>query len=323
MISSLDRLPLHPLPPWSCEKIQTRPGSGRRGSRRASWAKVPSTPAGKGVASSQASRLLEPELIASRLTLSFWVVCSLIFLLCLCPRATRAQFDSLISPRQAAQAQSAPELDEYIDLLEASSAREKVRLVEAFAQHYPKSELLGIAYQYQMEAYRELNDYDGVVQSGERALKLHPDNLNTLLTLANVLPNRISTGALDDPGLAQAEQYARLVFEGINRIKLPRSVSPQRWEKLRLEMEASAHEALGQVATKRGNLQEAIAEFEKAVQQNPTPRGSQFYRLGVAYMLTRRYDPASEALNRAAELGPEEIRKMANAVVRKLRAESH
>ena len=287
MISSLDRLPLHPLPPWSCEKIQTRPGSGRRGSRRASWAKVPSTPAGKGVASSQASRLLEPELIASRLT------------------------------------QSAPELDEYIDLLEASSAREKVRLVEAFAQHYPKSELLGIAYQYQMEAYRELNDYDGVVQSGERALKLHPDNLNTLLTLANVLPNRISTGALDDPRLAQAEQYARLVFEGINRIKLPRSVSPQRWEKLRLEMEASAHEALGQVATKRGNLQEAIAEFEKAVQQNPTPRGSQFYRLGVAYMLTRRYDPASEALNRAAELGPEEIRKMANAVVRKLRAESH
>ena len=67
-----------------------------------------------------------------------------------------------------------------------------------------------------------------------------------------------------------------------------RSVSPQRWQELRLEMEASAHEALGHVATKRGKLQEAILEFERAVQQNPVPQGSQFYRLGVAYMLAQK-----------------------------------
>jgi tetratricopeptide (TPR) repeat protein len=196
-------------------------------------------------------------------------------------------------------------------------------MVETFAQRYPNSELLGIAYQYQMLAFRELDDYDGVIESGEKALKLQPDNLNTLLNLANVLPNRVLTGALDDRRLAQAEEYARRVFEGIKRMKLPRSVSPQRWDELRLEMEASAHETLGQVAAKRGNLQEAISEFEKAVQLNPTPQGNQFYRLGVAYMLTRRYEPASEALNRAAELGPEEIRKMANAAIQKLRAERH
>src|SRR2546425_2401551 len=183
--------------------------------------------------------------------------CSLAVLLCLSCMlpVAQAQFELLVGPRQAPQAHSGQELDDYLEILEAPTDRERVRLVEAFAQHHPDSELLGIGYQYQMLAYRGLNDYDGVVQSGERALKLHPDNLNTLLILANVLPNRISTGALDDPRLAQAEQYARLVFEGINRIKLPRSVSPQRWEKLRLEMEASAHEALGQVATKRGNLQ--------------------------------------------------------------------
>jgi hypothetical protein len=41
--------------------------------------------------------------------------------------------------------------------------------------------------------------------------------------------------------LAQAEECALRVFEGIERLKLPRSVSPQRWQTLRKEMEASAH----------------------------------------------------------------------------------
>jgi len=249
--------------------------------------------------------------------------CFLAALLCLsCALpAARAQFDLLVGPRQAPQAHSAQELDDYLGILEVPSDRERVQLVEAFAQHHPNSELLGIAYQYQMLAYRGLNDYDGVAQSGEKALKLHPDNLNTLVILANTLPNRVATGTVDDPRLAQAEQYARRVFEGIERMKLPRSVSPQRWQELRLEMEASAHEALGHVATKRGKLQEAILEFERAVQQNPVPQGSQFYRLGVAYMLAQKNDSAREALSRAAELGPEGIRKMTDAMLQKLKAE--
>ena len=195
--------------------------------------------------------------------------------------------------------------------------------METFAEHYLDSELLGIAYQHQMLAYRGLNDYEGVLRSGERALKFHPDNFNTLLTLANTLPNRASAGTPEDPRLAEAEQYVKLVFEGIERMKLPRSVSPQRWQELRLEMEASAHEALGYVATKRGKLREAISEFEKAVRQNPVPQGSQFYRLGVAHMLAQEYDSAREALNRAAELGPDEIQTMANTVMQKLKAEGH
>jgi tetratricopeptide (TPR) repeat protein len=247
---------------------------------------------------------------------------AILFLFCT-SRVSHAQFDPLVGPRQAPQANSAQELDDYLEILDSPSDRERVRAVETFAQHHPDSELLGIAYQYQMLAYRGLNDYDGVVQSGERALKLHPDNLNTLVVMATTLPNRVAPETVDDPRLAQAEQYARRVFEGISRMKLPRSVSPQRWQELRLEMEASAHEALGYVATKQGNLPGAILEFERAVQQNPSPQGSQFYRLGVAYMMAQKNDLAREALNRAVELGPDEIRKLAGAVLQKLSAGSH
>jgi tetratricopeptide (TPR) repeat protein len=230
-----------------------------------------------------------------------------------------AQFDELISPQQAPQARSQQELDDYIGILDADTAQERVRRIETFVGNYPESDLRGITYQHLMLAYRDMGDYERLIQSGEKALKVQPDNLNTLLVLADAIPNGIAgEGDRDRSRLAQAEEYARRVFEGIERVKLPRSVSPQRWQTLRKEMEASAHEALGHIATKRGQLRAAVAEFEKAVEQNPCPRGSQFYRLGVAYMLAGQDQAAAVALHRAEELGPEAIRKMASTAINRM-----
>ena len=171
-----------------------------------------------------------------------------------------------------------------------------------------------------MLAYQDMGDYQGLIESGEKALMIQPDNLNTLLTLADAIPNGVSgKGAGDSLRLAQAEQYARRIFDGIERIKLPRSMPRQRWQTLSREMEASAHEALGHIASKRGHRQEAVAEFEKAVGQNPSPRGRQFYRLGVAYMLAGSDQSAQAALHQAADLGPDEIRSMANAVLKRIK----
>ncbi len=234
-------------------------------------------------------------------------------------RCGRAQFDPMENPQRAPQAQSQKELDDYIELLRADSPQLQVGLVEAFAAYYPDSALLGIAYQYQMLAYRELNDYEATVRSGEKALQLNPDNLNTLLTLASTIPNGVTDGRRDDPRLAQAQRYALLVFQGLDKTRLPRSISPQRWQELRRNMEASAHEALGHVAVKQGNLPKAVSEFEKATEKNPNPEGSQFYRLGAAYFLTGKYDSAVPVLRRAAELGPEEIRELARSLLQKVR----
>jgi tetratricopeptide (TPR) repeat protein len=176
-----------------------------------------------------------------------------------------------------------------------------------------------MVYQGLMLAYQEMGDYQGLIESGEKALKIQPDNLNTLLTMADAIPNGISGNETGDSlRLAQAEQYARRIFEGIERIKLPRSVSRKRWQTLSKEMEASAYEALGHIASKRGQWQEAVAEFEKAVRQSPSPRGRQFYRLGVAHMLAGSDPSAQAALHQAAELGPDEIRRMANAVLKRI-----
>jgi tetratricopeptide (TPR) repeat protein len=241
---------------------------------------------------------------------------ALILAFCTFSSSSWAQFDQLVSPQQVPQARSQQELDDYIEILDANTAQEKVRRIETFFGIYPESELRGVAYQHLMLAFRDMGDYERLIQSGEKALKFQPDNLNTLLALADAIPNGVTgEGERARSRLAQAEEYARRIFEGIERMKLPRSVSPERWQTLRKEMEASAHEALGHIATKRGQLRAAVAEFEKAVEQNPRPRGSQFYRLGVAYMLAGKDQAAEVALLRAEELGPREIREMANTIL--------
>lgn len=245
----------------------------------------------------------------------------LVLAFCCLSSQSWAQFDELVSSKQVPQAYSQEELDEYIEVLDTATPQGKVQSIQVFLQHYPASNFQAIVYQLLMLAYKEVGDSKGVIDSGEKALKIQPDNLNTLLTLADVLPNGVSGSTLNDSRrLDQAEQYARRIFEGIERIKLPRSMPRQRWQLLSREMEASAHEALGHIASKRGEWPKAVVEFEKSVRQNHNPRGRQFYRLGVAHMFAGNDPAAREALHQAVELGPDEIREMATAVLKRIDA---
>src|SRR5262245_57198910 len=89
-----------------------------------------------------------------------------------------AQFDQLVSPRQAPQARSQQELDSYIDILHANTSQERVRQIKVFIGNYPESEMRGIVYQHLMLAYQEMGDYQRLIESGEQALTFQPDNLN-------------------------------------------------------------------------------------------------------------------------------------------------
>ena len=256
------------------------------------------------------SRLWQSSM-ARRGAISFFLVIAFVLPL-------YGQFDQLVSPKQTPQARSQQELDDYLAILDTNSALERSRQLEAFRKTYPESELLGIAHQLSMTAYRELGDFERMLESGRRALEVRPNNLNTLTALADAIPNRVTGEGQDDRRLLdEAEAYAQGIFAGIDRMVLPHSILPEQWRLMRLEMEASAHESLGHIASKHGQWQRAVAEFEKATEQNPHPRGSQFYRLGVAYMFVGSHQAAEVALRRAIELGPEEIRSLANVALQK------
>ena len=232
--------------------------------------------------------------------------------------SARAQFGPSLNSRQAPQAKTQEELAVYLEIYTSADSHATIRNVVRFAETYPASEFLGLAYQYQMTAYRDLSDYDGVLTAGEKSLALLPDNLNTLITLATVIPNR-SDGRPDrEQLLSKAQGYAGSVLRKIDSLKIPVEIPLAQWESQRAELEAEAREALGHLAIKKGDLGEALRQFEAAVRINPNPKPSLWYRLGGTYLMTGQQEKAMEPLGRAADEGEGAVKQLALDQLRRI-----
>jgi tetratricopeptide (TPR) repeat protein len=209
------------------------------------------------------------------------------------------------------QAKTQQEYDLFLEIVEEEMDVQRIEKVDLFVDAYPRSELLGQAYQFQLSSYRSTNNFEGVLQAGDKVLSLLPDNLEALVTLAEAIPN--GTAGREDGAqlIERAEQYALKALDVVDRTNIPREIPYSEWERYRFSLEARAHGALGHIAAKRGDLGTAVAEFETALRLNPEPAGTQHFRLGVAYVWIGRTEDAKKALSRAAELGPSRIRDLA------------
>ncbi|MGI0085187.1 MAG: hypothetical protein ACREBQ_08905 [Nitrososphaerales archaeon] len=163
-------------------------------------------------------------------------------------RSAQAQFGFLLNRAYAPQARSEEELDKYLEIITDSNPQTTVQEVNTFIAEYPQSELLGIAFQYQMIAYQRLNNFKGVLRAGKEALKLQPDNANTLLTLAAAIPDGVAGKPGAGPLLERANSYARGALQELGRMQIPRAIPLDHWKMMRAEMAAQAHEALVYVA---------------------------------------------------------------------------
>ncbi len=247
-----------------------------------------------------------------------WMIAVRTLVVTLAVSTAHAQFGPLLSSRRAPQAKTQEELDLYLEIYTGGAPNLKVRKVQQFAEAYPASEFLGLAYQHQMAAYRELSDYDGVLVAGEKALGLLPDNLNTLITLATVIPNGVDGRADREELLSWAAGFASDVLSKIETMKIPAQISLEQWESRKAELSSEAREALGHVAVKKGDLEEALRQFQTAVKINPSPKPSLWYRLGGTYLLMGRQEQAIEPLRRAAEMGGEAVRRLALDQLRRI-----
>ena len=237
----------------------------------------------------------------------------LAFLLVLLSRAPSllGQFGPLVMPSQALQARSQEELDAYLEITTTTDPAEVIRKADLFASRFPKSELLGIAYQHQMHAFQQLGNFNGMSGAGQKALDANPDNLNTLLTLAPALALEAAHRPDGAALLAQAEDYAQRALRGIDKTQIPRQMTLERWEIEKQAMQSEAHEVLGTVALGRGQFRVAIRELQTAVSLTPPGFGEEFLGLGKAYAAVGATADAERSWHRAADLGPESVRKQA------------
>jgi tetratricopeptide (TPR) repeat protein len=230
------------------------------------------------------------------------------------------QFGPLITSTQTPQASSAEELDSYLRIYTSSDSQSTVTLADTFAAAYPKSELLGLVYEQQTVAYQRMNNYEGVLRAGGKALSLNPRNINILLTLALTIPNGVSGRPDSSRLLKDAETYARLALKELEDKKIPQDLALEDWEALKGGLESECHEALGHISLKRGDLSTAVKELNSAAFGNPKPNSRQFLRLSSAYLLTGHRDLAERAAERAVELGEGQIRQLARQQLQEIRS---
>jgi len=207
------------------------------------------------------------------------------------------------------QAKTPEEFDLYLDFEEAPDAEIKHSVALHFAQAYPQSELLAYVYQSELDYARARNLYDAVISAGEKALAIAPDNIPILLALAEVIPN----GPVDSRSLDRSALYARRALELIESRHMSPQLTMDDCDGLRHQLRSRAHAALGLVAMKRGAVPLATREFETAISENPDADGVQLYRLAKLYLASGRHADATALLQKAFQVGPQEISSLAAA----------
>ena len=159
------------------------------------------------------------------------------------------------------------------------------------------------------------------MENGEKSLALDPDNVMSLVIVAQILPQRLRGSGLETAQkLSRAERYARHGLELVDSLSQPANILPEELEKKKATLSSMLHSALGLVYLQRGAFGKAQEEYKIALSLTSSPNPIDYFRLGEAYRDDRKYDEAIEAFEKVAELVPgTPINQLATEQVQKLK----
>lgn len=199
----------------------------------------------------------------------------------------------------------------YNAIAAETDGKKRMGYIEQYNAAFPESRYRDQVNQYAMISLQQMNDRAGLIAFGEKALAADPDNVATLLLLAETM-------AEDAKTRAKALQYARKAVAGTKGDEGSDN-------KQKALLAASAHSVLGFVLVMQGSYESAIPELKAAagpLKEQDAAESRVVYCLGYSYARLRRYTEARMYLTQAVSIpGPfqAEARKML-AQVNALRA---
>jgi tetratricopeptide (TPR) repeat protein len=184
----------------------------------------------------------------------------------------------------------------YSVVVNEANPKKRLDLIQRFNGAFPDTKYQDQISEFAILTLSNLNDTETAIAYGEAVLQQNPNNLPTLVMLANTY---IESPKNDN--LSKGMEYAQ---RAIGLAKADEATAdPQR--KLSGGL---AHGELGYALMRQGKTAAAIPELQRAaplVKGNATASSAVLYRLGNAYSLLRRYDEAKEILREAADIaGP-------------------
>ncbi len=222
--------------------------------------------------------------------------------------AAMAAGQALLSPQESADFKA---LQSELDPDKA------IALAEAFAQKYPKSQVLSYAYAIEANAYQMKGNAEKIVEYGEKSLDLKKDNLMALLIVAYAMPapqyfNKHQAEA--DKILTKADGYCHDALKAIDDLKKMPTESDADFAKRKATYDSNIHADLGMIHLDRAQLglmgldqQELVKaeqEYRMAVTMTDKPEANDYYRLGETCKLENKVNDAIAAFTKAAELAP-------------------
>lgn len=179
----------------------------------------------------------------------------------------------------------------------------KIELGEAFLQKYPQSRYLPPIYSSLTIAYMQTNQIQKMLDIGDKAVALTPNDVTTLAILAQTI-SRVTNSNTPNSGkqLEKAENYSKKAIEVAPTLPKPPNLTEEAFTAAKNQTLAAAHSGLGLVYVKRGKNAEAIPELEASVKIDPSPDPVNYYLLGMANKGASHFDDAITAFNKCAAM---------------------
>jgi Flp pilus assembly protein TadD len=164
-----------------------------------------------------------------------------------------------------------------------------------------------------LSIHRNRNDVSNVLASGRRLLDVRPDDLETLMTVAQLM----SVNAPEDETtrrafLEDAEGYATRAVAAMQEW-IRSEASSEVSESQKADYMNQAYSNLGMIHFQTGDFTGAAEAFSGAAEALPRDPVS-YYRLGVAYNNSQNVEGAASSLARAVFLGFADARPALEAV---------
>ena len=229
----------------------------------------------------------------------------------------QAQVRFLPFGESSPQAKTRDELDAVGRVCDEADSEVVIRLARSFIRDYPESDFREFVDISLLHTYEQTRDAPHVRETAETILRLNPESVDALLALAAYRLEHTEPGAAT-LGLLSAREYAQHALERIRPLKTPVSANRQQWVATRKASLGKAYLYLGLAAVRENKLDEGLQHLIAATEFDP--QGSYFYRLAVLYEARTSYAEALESAERAKQLGPESVTRLAERQIARLRS---
>ena len=167
-----------------------------------------------------------------------------------------------VPPAREPQAQAPEEVADYLKITQTQDPGQRVQLMEDFLKKYPESNYAPAFHQAATSLYQQLNNYEKMIEHGEKTLLSFPSNpaILSLLALA------YTTGNEWDKAIDRASKAITL----IDKLTVPANVDEARWKNERDQYLAMNYASLGSCFV--GKF-EAERKAQKETKSTSQPQG--------------------------------------------------